>query len=87
MQHVIIGAGPAGVVAAETIRKADPSAKVTLIGNEPENPYSRMAIPYYLVGQIPEEGTHLRKTACHLRTTVLRCAKSMSLKWILLQTA
>ena len=40
MQHVIIGAGPAGVVAAETIRKADPSAKVTLIGNEPENPYS-----------------------------------------------
>ena len=77
MQHVIIGAGPAGVVAAESIRKADPSAKVTLIGNEPENPYSRMAIPYYLVGQIPEEGTHLRKTACHLKTTVLMFEKSM----------
>ena len=75
MQHVIIGAGPAGVVAAETIRKADPSAKVTLIGNEPENPYSRMAIPYYLVGQIPEEGTHLRKTACHFEDNSIEVRK------------
>ena len=75
MQHVIIGAGPAGVVAAETIRKADPSAKVMLIGNEPENPYSRMAIPYYLVGQIPEEGTHLRKTACHFEDNSIEVRK------------
>ena len=65
MQHVIIGAGPAGVVAAEAIRKYDVSATVTLVGDEPERPYSRMAIPYYLVGQIGEEGTHLRKNPEH----------------------
>ncbi len=65
MQHVIVGAGSAGVVAAEYIRKYDPSSTVTLIGDEPERPYSRMAIPYYLVGQIGEEGTHLRKDSEH----------------------
>lgn len=65
MQHVIIGAGPTGVVAAESIRKFDPSSTVTMVGDEPERPYSRMAIPYYLIKQIPEEGTHLRKKPEH----------------------
>ena len=65
MHHVIIGAGPAGVVAAETLRKTDRSAKVTIVGDEPEAPYSRMALPYYLVGNIKEEGTYLRKTGSH----------------------
>ncbi len=60
MQHIIIGAGPAGVVAAETLRKADPDADVIIIGDEPEPPYSRMAIPYYLIGKVGEEGTYLR---------------------------
>ena len=61
MQHVIIGAGPAGVIAAETLRKFDPDCGIKLIGDEPEPPYSRMALPYYLIEKIAEEGTHLRK--------------------------
>lgn len=65
MKHVIIGNGPAGVVAAETLRKADPKADITLVGDEPEPPYSRMAIPYFLIGNIGEEGTHLRKVKGH----------------------
>ena len=56
MQHIIIGAGPAGVVAAETLRKTDPEASITIIGDEPEPPYSRMAIPYYLINNIDESG-------------------------------
>jgi len=60
MKHVIIGAGPSGVVAAETLRKANPSADITLIGDEPAPPYSRMAIPYLLIENINEEGTYLR---------------------------
>ncbi len=63
--HVILGAGPAGVIAAETIRKQDPGAEITLIGDEPEPPYSRMAIPYLLIGNVQEEGTHLRKSPSH----------------------
>ncbi len=68
MLYVIVGAGPAGVVAAETLRKLDPLANVTLIGDEPEAPYSRMAIPYYLTDRIEEQGTHLRKQSRHYDT-------------------
>lgn len=67
MQHVIIGAGPAGVIAAEALRKLQSDAVITLIGDEPEPPYSRMAIPYYLHQQINEEGTYLRKSNDHYR--------------------
>ncbi|MCX7628417.1 MAG: FAD-dependent oxidoreductase [Methylophilaceae bacterium] len=65
MHHVIVGNGPAGVIAAETLRKADPTGSITLIGDEPEPPYSRMAIPYLLKGDIQENGTYLRKDADH----------------------
>jgi NADPH-dependent 2,4-dienoyl-CoA reductase/sulfur reductase-like enzyme len=65
MTYVIIGAGPAGVTAADTLRKTDPNAEVVMIGGEPEPPYSRMAIPYVLTGIIEEEGTYLRKDDDH----------------------
>ncbi len=65
--HVILGAGPAGVIAAETIRKHAPSDAITLIGNEKEPPYSRMAIPYLLIGNVEERGTYLRKSPTHLQ--------------------
>src|SRR5215831_7007711 len=65
MKYVIVGNGPAGVVAAETLRKADPAGAITLIGDEAEPPYSRMAIPYLLMGEIDEAGTYLRKSREH----------------------
>jgi NAD(P)H-nitrite reductase large subunit len=65
MQHIIIGAGPAGVVAAETLRKVDAQADIVIIGDEPEPPYSRMAIPYYLINNIDESGTYLRDPKAH----------------------
>jgi len=65
MTYVIIGAGPAGVTAADTLRKADPKADIVMIGSESEPPYSRMAIPYVLTGLIAEEGTYLRKEDGH----------------------
>jgi len=67
MNYVIIGNGPAGVIAAETLRKCDPHGGITLIGDEPEPPYSRMAIPYLLIGDIQEAGTYLRKGANHFK--------------------
>lgn len=65
MKHVILGAGPAGVIAAETIRKHAPADEIVVVGDEPEAPYSRMAIPYLLIGHIGEEGTHLRHAPEH----------------------
>jgi NADPH-dependent 2,4-dienoyl-CoA reductase/sulfur reductase-like enzyme len=67
MQHLIIGAGPAGVVAAETLRKVDPDADIAIIGDEPEPPYSRMAIPYYLSDNIDEAGSYLRDPNQHFK--------------------
>lgn len=60
MRHVIIGGGPAGVTAAETLRKTDPSCDITLVHGEGGLPYARMTIPYLLAGKITEEGTLIR---------------------------
>ncbi len=65
MKHLILGAGPAGVIAAETLRKVAPYDSVTIVGDESEPPYSRMAIPYLLAGQVGESGTYLRHGANH----------------------
>ena len=81
MKHVILGAGPAGVIAAETIRKHAPDDSIVIVGDEPEAPYSRMAIPYLLMGNIGEEGTHLRHAADHyarLRIDVRRGVRAKS---------
>ena len=65
MNHVILGAGPAGVIAAETIRKHAPDDRIVIVGDESEPPYSRMAIPYLLIDKVGEPGTHLRHTPGH----------------------
>ena len=65
MKHVILGAGPAGVIAAETLRKNAPGDEIVVIGDEPEAPYSRMASPDLLIGNVGEEGTRLRHGADH----------------------
>ncbi len=50
--HVIIGGGPAGINAIETIRQFDTSGAITLISDE--RAYARMALPYFLAREIPE---------------------------------
>jgi len=65
MRHVILGAGPAGVTAAETLRKVDPTSEITIVSGEREPPYSRMAIPYLLEAKIGESGTYLRQDPEH----------------------
>lgn len=63
--HVIIGGGPAATNALETIRLFDSEAKITLVSDEPA--YSRMALPYWLAGNIPPEQTHTGDAA-HFQT-------------------
>jgi len=67
MQYIIVGAGPSGVIACETIRKLDQDAQITLITGQSEPPYSRMAIPYFLGEKIAESGTYLRHDEEHFR--------------------
>ena len=68
MKHLIIGNGPTGVIAAETIARNAPGDQVVLLGDEPEPCYSRMAIPYLLMGNIEERGAWLRKDPLHFST-------------------
>ena len=73
MNYVIIGSGPAGVTAAESIRSADKTGSITMIGGEGEPPYSRMAIPYLLHGDIAEKGTYLRQQDDHYKALKIDC--------------
>ncbi|MBL8308095.1 MAG: NAD(P)/FAD-dependent oxidoreductase [Rubrivivax sp.] len=80
MRHIILGAGPAGVIAAETIRKHAPQDDVFLVGDEPEAPYSRMAIPYLLIGQVGEAGTHLRHGPNHYERLGIQLKRNRAVK-------
>ena len=50
MNYVIIGAGAAGLSAAEELRKLDPAARITILSAEPEI-YSRCMLHQYLGGE------------------------------------
>jgi len=80
MKYVLIGAGPAGVRAAETLRQQEPSGEVTLISGEPGEPYARMAIPYILTGRIDEAGAAQRKTVGHFESLGVRYLNRKALK-------
>lgn len=77
MRYAIIGAGPAGVVAAETLRARDSGGEIILLGGEAEPAYSRMAIPYLLAGQIDESGTYLRHTQGHFESLSIQYVQDL----------
>lgn len=55
--HLIIGGGPVATNAIETIRQIEGKpSEITLVSDEPA--HSRMALPYWLSGQIPRGHTH-----------------------------
>jgi NAD(P)H-nitrite reductase large subunit len=69
MHHVIIGGGPAATNAIETIREFDGGrSTITLLCDEPA--HSRMALPYWLAGTIPEAHTHTGDAAYFTRLDV-----------------
>jgi len=80
LKYVLIGAGPAGVQAAEVIRQEDRDGEITLISGEPGEPYSRMAIPYILTGRIDEQGARPRKTAGHFASLSIRYRNNKAVK-------
>ena len=67
MRSVVIGTGPAGITAAETLRRLDPSGSVVALSAEPFPPYSPPAMAdHFLTGREetlywkgPDVGTRL----------------------------
>ncbi|MEI8169075.1 MAG: FAD-dependent oxidoreductase [Rhodoferax sp.] len=72
MKFVIIGAGSAGVRAAETLRETNADANITLVSGEPGEPYSRMVIPYILNGTIDDDGARQRRSHHHFEELGIR---------------
>ncbi len=60
-RHVIIGGGIAGTTAAETIRKLDQKAEITIISQEQHACYSRVLLPHYIKESINREKVFLKK--------------------------
>ena len=66
--HIIVGGGPAATNALQTIRLYDQEAEITLVCDEPA--HSRMALPYWIAGDIPPEHTHTADDAFYQRHNV-----------------
>jgi NADPH-dependent 2,4-dienoyl-CoA reductase/sulfur reductase-like enzyme/pSer/pThr/pTyr-binding forkhead associated (FHA) protein len=54
-RYVILGDGAAGMTAAQTLRKADRAAEITLVSDDPNPAYFRAALTNYLLGELREE--------------------------------
>jgi len=63
MKHVIIGCGIAGITAAETLRRHDPSAEIVMIAEEPF--YYRAGLSFYLKGEIAEHEVYGKRDGWH----------------------
>ena len=53
-RYIIIGAGAAGMAAAEAIRRQGPAGNLLLVSDDPEGYYSRPGLAYYLTGELTE---------------------------------
>ncbi len=59
-RYVILGSGIAGLSAAETIRRHDPAAAISMVSEESHAVYSRPGLAYYLRGEVPEKQLFVR---------------------------
>ena len=67
--HVIIGGGPAGINAIETIREVDAAdSRITLISDEAA--HARMALPYWLSGEVTRDHTLIADEAYYKKLAV-----------------
>jgi nitrite reductase (NADH) large subunit len=61
--YVLIGNSAATLAAIDWIRKYDRQGRIILINREPGPAYSRVALPYYVAGEMPLEHLLIRHTA------------------------
>ena len=62
-KHLIIGAGSAGLSAAEEIRRLNPDDEIKLVAAEDYPPYSPTVLPYFLAGRTDEARLSMRKNS------------------------
>jgi nitrite reductase (NADH) large subunit len=79
MQVVIIGNSAAGLSGLEAFRKKDQSSSVTIVAKEGEVPYSKVLLPYYLLGKIPYANLFTRDKNYYARLNA-KCIKGNVVK-------
>lgn len=60
MRYLIVGSGPAGISAAEEIRKEDPDSPLAMITADPHPAYSPVMLTYWMSGHYPRESLFFR---------------------------
>jgi nitrite reductase (NADH) large subunit len=63
MRYLVVGSGPAGISAAEEIRKGDPDGAITLITADADPAISPVMLTYWVSGRYPAERLFFRATA------------------------
>jgi NADPH-dependent 2,4-dienoyl-CoA reductase/sulfur reductase-like enzyme len=53
-RYILVGAGAAGIGAAEAIRSQDPAGEIMVLSEEQAGFYSRPGLAYYLTGEVSE---------------------------------
>lgn len=71
-RYVIVGNGPAGVTAAEAIRREDAQGDIRIVGSEDRGFYSRPGLAYLLTGAIPEQRLFSRPESVYQRSRIDR---------------
>lgn len=81
LKHLIIGSGPAGIFAAETIRIQDPEALILLVTNEKHPGLSPVMLTYWMGGDSTQDALFFRDSswAEKQRIHVLSDSKAVSL--------
>jgi len=60
VKYVIVGAGPAGIFAAEAIRRRDPASPIVFVTDESEIARSPVMLTHWIGGEAPREGIRFR---------------------------
>jgi len=70
---VLLGGGPAGVSAAETLRAEGATGSILLVSGEPYGPYGHTFLPkQFLLGALPKEKLMIHGPA-YYRERILCC--------------
>jgi len=61
-RYLILGAGPAGISAAEAIRRHDPEGRIVMVSADPCPALSPVLLTYWIAGRCSTEGLRFRET-------------------------
>src|SRR3990172_10934087 len=59
-EYLIMGGGPAGTKAAESIRQDDPNGRILIVTKEPYRLYDRTKLPAYIKGDKTRDEIFMR---------------------------